>query len=55
MRHADRIEFCVGTKVNEAHQDPNLPAELDLRRNVLHDIAAALESRYRKQTTFHFY
>ena len=55
MRNADRIEFCVGTKVNEAHQDPNLPAELDLRRNVLHDIAAALESRYRKQTTFHFY
>ena len=55
MRNADRIEFCVGTKVNEAHQDPNLPAELDLRRNVLHDIAAALESRYRKQTSFHFY
>lgn len=24
-------------------------------RNVLHDIAAALESRFRKQTSFHFY
>ena len=55
MRNADRIEFCVGTKVNEAHQDPRLPAELDLRRNVLHDIAAVLEARFRKQTAFHFY
>lgn len=55
MRNADRIEFCVGTKINEAHQDPNLPSELDLRRNVVHDIADLLEAKFRKQTTLRYY
>lgn len=52
---ADRIEFYVGTKVNEAHQDPNLPAELDLRRNVIHRIADLLTEKYRKQTLLRWF
>ena len=55
MRDADRVEFCVGTKINEAHQDPNLPAELDLHRTVVRDLARLLETRWRKQTSIHRY
>ncbi len=54
MRH-DRIEFIVGTKVNESHQDPNIPQDLELRRSVIHRMAAALEKNYRKDVTINYY
>ena len=54
MRH-DRIEFVIGTKVNESHQDPNIPQDLELRRSVIRRMAAALERNYRKQVKIDFY
>ena len=54
MRH-DRIEFVIGTKVNESHQDPNIPQDLELRRSVVKRIAAALEKNYRKKVTVDYY
>lgn len=54
MRH-DRIEFVIGTKVNESHQDPNVPQDLELRRSVVKRIAAALEKNYRKKVTVDYY
>lgn len=54
MRH-DRIEFVIGTKVNESHQDPNIPQDLELRRSVVRRIAAALEKNYRKKVTVDYY
>lgn len=54
MRH-DRIEFVVGTKVNECHQDPNLPQELELRRSVVRRIASLLERNYRKTVKIDYY
>ena len=54
MRH-DRIEFVIGTKVNESHQDPNIPQDLELRRSVVNRIAAALEKNYRKKVTLNYY
>ncbi len=51
----DRIEFIIGTKVNETHQDPNLPQDLELRRSVIRRLASALEKNYRKQVTINFY
>ncbi len=54
MRH-DRIEFVIGTKVNECHQDPNLPQDLELRRSVVRRIAEALERNYRKEVSLDFY
>lgn len=51
---SDVVHFLVGTRINEAHQDPNIPVELDLRRNVVRRIAAALESRHLKQTEIRF-
>ncbi|MDR2518570.1 MAG: serine/threonine-protein phosphatase [Spirochaetaceae bacterium] len=45
---SDRITFVVGTKINEAHQDPTMPVELEIRRNVVKRIAALLEEKYFK-------
>lgn len=51
----DRIEFIVGTKVNEAHQDPNLPMELELRRNVIKRLSAILTEKYRKSVVVKYF
>jgi hypothetical protein len=47
---SDVIFFAVGTRVNEAHQDPNLPVELDIRRNIIKKITTLLEEKYLKET-----
>ncbi len=54
MQH-DRIEFVVGTKVNEAHQDPTLPQDLELRRGVIRRISDALTRKYRKEIEVSFF
>lgn len=46
---SDRIDFVIGTKINEAHQDPNLPMELDIRRNIVKKIFRLLQSKYLKE------
>jgi hypothetical protein len=45
---SDRITFVVGTKINEIHQDPTMPVELEIRRNVVKKIADLLEENYMK-------
>jgi hypothetical protein len=51
---SDVVEFAVGTRINEAHQDPNIPVEFDLRRNIVNRIARALETKYRKRVIVHY-
>ena len=51
---SDVIFFLVGTRVNEAHQDPNLPVELDIRRNIIKKIITLLEEKYLKETQKRF-
>ncbi len=51
----DRIEFVIGTKVNESHQDPNIPQDLELRRSVFKRMQTALEKNYRKIVTVNYY
>jgi len=46
---SDIVKFAVGTRINEAHQDPNIPVNLDLRRNVVTRIAHILEDKYMKR------
>ncbi len=50
----DRINFCVGTRINEAHQDPNVPVELEIRRNIIKGIIRVLENKYLKETNLQF-
>ena len=49
MLRNDVITFLVGTRINEAHQDPNLPHDLELRRNIVQRLARTLESQYLKK------
>jgi hypothetical protein len=43
---SDVVKFAVGTRINEAHQDPNIPVDLDLRRNIVKRIARILEDKH---------
>lgn len=45
----DKITFLVGTRINEAHQDPALPVELEIRRNVVKKLARILDDKYLKE------
>ncbi|MFO7997480.1 MAG: stage II sporulation protein E, partial [Bacteroidales bacterium] len=51
---SDEINFWVGTAVNIAHQDPNLPVELEIRRTVVKRIAKMLEEKLLKEVTLRF-
>lgn len=46
---SDVVKFAVGTRINEAHQDPNIPVDLDLRRNIVKRIARVLEDKHMKR------
>lgn len=54
LLESDVIDFVVGTRVNEAHQDPSLPVELEMRRNIVRTLARTLEEKYLKQTRIRF-
>jgi len=54
LLNSDIINFVVGTRVNEFHQDPNMPVELEIRRNVIKKIAGLLESSYLKETSIQY-
>ena len=54
MLASDIVQFLVGTRINEAHQDPNVPLELDLRRNIIRKLATLLETRYLKEAQVRF-
>lgn len=51
---SDEIYFLVGTRVNHAHQDPNLPVELEIRRSIIRRIASILEKKYLKEVRIEF-
>lgn len=51
---SDNIDFVVGTRINEAHQDPNLPVELEIRRNIIKRITTILEEKYLKKINIKF-
>ena len=51
---SDQIVFRVGTRINEAHQDPALPMELGIRRNLLRELARVLRERWARAVTLRF-
>ena len=54
MLQSDIVEFVVGTRINEAHQDPSISGELDLRRNIVGRIARQLETKYLKRVSIQY-
>ena len=55
FRESDEIEFIVGTRVNEAHQDPSLPMDLEIRRNIVRRLKTVLENKYRKRVLMRYF
>ncbi|MDD3738486.1 MAG: SpoIIE family protein phosphatase [Lentimicrobiaceae bacterium] len=51
---SDEIHFVIGTRINIAHQDPNLPIDLEIRRTVVRRIAKTLETKFLKQVFIQF-
>ncbi|MCX6327070.1 MAG: SpoIIE family protein phosphatase [Bacteroidia bacterium] len=54
VMESDEIHFVIGTRINIAHQDPNLPVELEIRRTVVKRIARLLEEKWLKKVTFEY-
>jgi hypothetical protein len=54
LLNSDIVQFVVGTRINEAHQDPSIPAELDLRRNIIKRIAQQLEQKHFQETSIRY-
>lgn len=46
---SDCINFMVGAKLNQAHYDPALPIEIEIRKNVIKKIAKVLQDKYFKK------
>jgi hypothetical protein len=52
--NSDQVSFIVGTKINEAHQDPSIPVEIGIRRSIISRIRKALEQNYLKETSLEY-
>jgi len=51
---SDVINFLVGAQMNKAHYDPNLPIEIEIRKNVIKQMAHVLEEKYLKKVNVQF-
>lgn len=54
IMESDEIHLIAGTAINVAHQDPNLPVELEIRRSVIKKIANILEQKFLKEVSLQF-
>ena len=54
MLNSDCINFLVGAQMNKAHYDPNLPIEIEIRKNIIKQMAKVLEEKYLKKVNVQF-
>lgn len=54
LLESDIIEFMVGAMLNQAHYDPSLPIEIEVRRTVIKKIKILLENKYFKQVAINY-
>jgi hypothetical protein len=54
LMESDEIHFIIGTRINIAHQDPNLPVDLEIRRTVVKRISRLLEEKWIKKVNFEY-
>jgi hypothetical protein len=54
LMKSDEIHFIIGTWINIAHQDPNLPVDLEIHRTVVKRIARLLEEKWLKKVSFRY-
>ena len=51
---SDCIDFLVGSKMNQAHHDPDLPFELEIRKPLIKRMSAILQEKYLKKVNITF-
>mgnify|MGYP000024101191 FL=1 len=51
---SDVIKIMVGAKLNQAHYDPNLPIEIEIRKNIVKKIAKILEEKFFKRVSIQY-
>lgn len=44
----------VGAKLNQAHYDPSLPIEIEIRKNIIKKIEYLLTNKYIKKVTVQY-
>ena len=54
LLNSDVINFLVGAQMNKAHYDPNLPIEIEIRKNIVKQMAKVLEEKYLKKVNVQF-
>lgn len=54
LLNSDQVHFLVGTKINEAHQSPDIPVEIGIRRTMIGRLRRVLEDIYLKETTVEY-
>ncbi|HLO68012.1 MAG TPA: SpoIIE family protein phosphatase [Holophaga sp.] len=54
LLESDVIHILAGTKINEALQDPSLPEDLDIRRNILRGLRKVLQEKFLKDVRITF-
>ena len=50
LLEVDHVHFLVGQAVNPAHQNPELPKQLEIRLSVVREIAEELHKRNKEVT-----
>lgn len=51
---SDCINFMVGAKLNQAHYDPALPVEIEIRKNIIKKMADVLQGKYFKKVSIQY-
>lgn len=51
---SDCILFMVGAKLNQAHYDPALPIEIEIRKNIIKKMANVLQDKYFKKVKIQY-
>ena len=51
---SDKVHFLVGTKINEAHQNPDMPQDMGIRRTLVKRISDILNTTYLKETEIEY-
>ncbi len=48
---SDCIHFMVGAKLNQAHYNPTLPIEIEIRKNIIKKMKTVLQDKYYKKVS----
>ncbi len=51
---SDCINFMVGAKLNQAHYNPALPIEIEIRKNIVKKMAVVLQDKYFKKVSVQY-